>query len=184
MSAAGTSRAVRLALALAALALAVACTRQESGAIAPAGEWLEFGGSWTATGVRHALQLGERRTAVFDLSGSLVLTGGARPAVGFRARAIGLSDAATGMAGHAVWTDERGDEIHSEIRGEAVAGGNRIAGTFTGGTGRYARVSGEYAFHWQYVMESEDGAVSGRAIGLQGRARLDSTAASSAKPAQ
>jgi hypothetical protein len=178
-----TRRSLRRALALAALPLAVACSRPESDASAPAGEWREFGGSWTATGVRHGLQLGRgRRAAVFDLMGSLVLTGAERPAVGFRAHAVGLSDSATGMQGRAVWTDERGDEVHSELRGEAVAAGNRITGTFTGGTGRYAGVSGEYAFHWQYVLESEDGVVSGRAVGLQGRARLDPAAASGPQP--
>jgi hypothetical protein len=168
-----------------ALALAVACARDESGASTPAGEWLEFGGSWTATGVRHTLQLGpDRATAVFELTGALVLTGAERPGVGFRAHAIGLSDSATGMQGRAVWTDERGDEVHSELRGEAVTGGNRITGTFTGGTGRYAGVSGDYAFQWQYVLEGEDGDVGGRAIDLQGRARLDPEAASGSKPAR
>jgi hypothetical protein len=170
-------------LALAVIALAAACSRPESVASAPAGEWLEFGGSWTATGVRHTVPLGpERVAAVFELTGALVLTGAERPALGFSARAIGLSDAATGMVGRAVWTDERGEEIYSELRGEAVAGGNRIAGTFTGGTGRYAGVAGEYAFSWQYVLAAEDGAVSGRAIDLKGRARLDRAAASGEVP--
>jgi hypothetical protein len=174
----GTTRSLRLALALAALALSIACDPPERPSV-PAGAWLEFGGSWTATGVRHTLPLGaERRAAVFDLTGSLALTGEERPAVGFRARAIGFSDGAAGMTGRAVWTDERGDEVHSELRGEAFAGNSRIAGTFTGGTGRYAGVRGEYVFSWQYVLESEDGAVSGRAIGLQVRARLDPAAAS------
>jgi hypothetical protein len=157
---------------LAALALSIACEPPERATVT-AGEWLEFGGSWTATGVRHTLPLGaDRAAAVFDLTGALMLTGEERPAVGFRARAIGFSDGVAGMQGRAVWTDERGDEVHSELRGEAFAGGNRITGTFTGGTGRFAGVSGEYTFHWQYVLESEDGAVSGRAIGLQVRARL------------
>jgi hypothetical protein len=65
-----------------------------------------------------------------------------------------------------------------------VEDGNRIAGTFTGGTGRYAGVTGDYTFRWQYVLESEDGSLSGRAIDLKGRARLDPNAASHAKPAR
>jgi hypothetical protein len=175
----GARTSLRRLLALTALILAAACGRSESGASVPAGEWLAFGGSWTATGVRHTLPLGaERRAAVFDLAGSLVLAGEERPAVGFRARAIGFSDGAAGLQGRAVWTDERGDEVHSELRGEGFAGGSRITGTFTGGTGRYAGVSGEYTFRWQYVLESEDGAVSGRAIDLRVRARLDPAAAS------
>jgi hypothetical protein len=115
---------------------------------------------------------------VFDLSGSLQLTGATRPAVGFRARAIGMSESA-GMRGHSLWTDERGDEVYSDLEGEAVGTGNRITGTFTGGTGRYAGVSGEYRFEWQYVLEGEDGTVSGRAIGFEGRARLAPSSGSS-----
>ena len=50
--------------------------------------------------------------------------------------------------------------------------GNRIVGTFLGGTGRFAGITGEYSFQWEYVVESEDGAVSGRAVDLKGRARF------------
>jgi hypothetical protein len=37
-----------------------------------------------------------------------------------------------GMQGRCVWTDERGDMVYSELRGEAVGSGNRIVGTFEG----------------------------------------------------
>jgi hypothetical protein len=161
--------------------LFAACGPRAGSSPPRSGEWLEFGGSWTATGVRHVLELGpERRTAVFELSGSLQLTGAQRPEVGFRAQALGLSDSSAGMQGHSVWTDARGDEVFSELKGEAVAGGNRITGKITGGTGRYAGVTGEYSFHWQYLLESEDGSVSGRGVDFQGRARLAPSA--SAEP--
>jgi len=97
--------------------------------------------------------------------------------VGFRAKAIGFSDNLVGMRGRCVWTDERGDKIYSELQGEWVGTGNRIVGTFLGGTGRFSDITGEYSFQWEYVVESEDGAVSGRAINLKGRARFGSTAA-------
>jgi hypothetical protein len=84
------------------------------------------------------------------------------------------------MQGRCVWTDERGDKIYSELTGEFVAIGNHITGTFIGGTGRYSGISGEYSFQWQYVVESEDGSISGRAIDLKGRARLDSAVAAPA----
>ncbi len=97
--------------------------------------------------------------------------------VGFRAKAIGFSDNLGGMQGRCVWTDERGDKVYSELKGEWVGAGNSIVGTFLGGTGRFAGITGEYSFQWKYVVESEDGAVSGRAVNLQGRARFGSTAA-------
>ena len=46
-------------------------------------------------------------------------------------------------------------------------------GSLLGGTGRYAGVTGEYEFDWQYVVESEDGNLQGRITGLRGRFRQD-----------
>jgi hypothetical protein len=156
----------------AALLLLAACSRGERRPLPLAGEWLEFGGSWVATGTRRTLQLGSaHRAAVFDLTGSLQLTGPTRPAAGFKAQAIGLSDSVSGLQGRAVWTDERGEQVFSELRGEMLGEARHIRGTITGGTGRYLGASGEYRFEWQYVLEAEDGSVSGRAIGLSGRAR-------------
>ena len=112
------------------------------------------------------------RAAIFELTGSLLLTGAQRPAVGFKAQAIGFSDTRDGMQGRCVWTDEHGEMVYSELKGEWVGSGNHIVGTFVGGTGRYAGVTGDYTFQWQYVVDAEDGAVSGRVVDLKGRARL------------
>jgi hypothetical protein len=166
-------------LLLAAFLLAAACD-QPGGPIAqtPRGaEWLTFEGTWTAAGTRRTLRLGpDERAAIFELTGSVLLTGAQRPAVGFRAQAIGFSDSRAGMQGRCVWTDERGDMVYSELKGEAVGSGNHIVGTFTGGTGRYAGVTGDYSFQWQYVVDTEDGAVSGRVVDFKGRARLGQAA--------
>ena len=138
-----------------------------------AGHWREFEGTWTAAGTRRTLNLGaDQRAATFDLTGSLLLTGKDRPAVGFKAEAIGFSDTRSGMQGRCVWTDERGEMVFSELKGETVGSGNHIEGTFVGGTGRYAGVTGTYTFQWKYVIDTEDGAVSGRVVDLKGRARL------------
>jgi hypothetical protein len=66
--------------------------------------------------------------------------------------------------------------VYSELRGEEVGSGNHIVGTFIGGTGRYASVTGDYTFQWQYVVDVEDGAVSGRVVDLKGGARLHQAA--------
>jgi hypothetical protein len=102
----------------------------------------------------------------------MLLSGAQRPAVGFKAQALGFSDSRAGMQGRSVWTDERGDMVYSELRGEAVGSGNRIVGTFIGGTGRYAGVTGDYTFQWQYVIDAEDGEVSGRVVDLKGRVQF------------
>jgi len=135
-------------------------------------EWRSFEGKWTAAGSRQAIELGpERKASVALLRGSLMLSGPDRPAVGFRADMVVLTDTATGMTGRAVWIDERGDRAWSELRGAGNATGNRIVGTFLGGTGRYAGITGEYEFSWRFVLENEDGAVQGQSVGLKGRAR-------------
>jgi hypothetical protein len=166
-------------LVLAALLLTAACSQSGDPATStpPAGAWHAFEGTWTAAGTRRTLHLGaDHRAAIFELTGSMLLTGAQRPAVGFKAQAIGFSDSRTGMQGRCVWTDERGDMVYSELRGEAVGSGNRIVGTFVGGTGRYAGVTGDYTFQWQYVVDAEDGVVSGRVVDLKGRVRFDQAA--------
>ncbi|MFO1205040.1 MAG: hypothetical protein U1E63_04790 [Burkholderiales bacterium] len=145
-----------------------------------AAEWHEFHGLWTAAGNRQTIRLGQdqdRRASITDFNGSLVLAGASRPAVGFGAEALVLNDTATGMVGRAVWTDERGDQVYSELKGEGTATGNRIVGTFLGGTGRYFGATGTYEFSWQFVLEAEDGKVQGQSIGLKGRVRFDASPA-------
>jgi hypothetical protein len=142
--------------------------------------WQEFQGKWTAAGTRHVLRLGDtRRASVADLNGSLVLTGPSRPGVGFRAEAIVLNDTSTGMVGRSVWTDERGEMVYSELRGDGTATGNRIVGTFVGGTGRYAGATGTYEFTWRFVLEAEDGTVQGQSMDLHGRVHLGAPSAAS-----
>ena len=134
------------------------------------GEWLEFEGSWNAAGSRTTISLGaNRRGSILDMSGTMLLAGSKRPGVGFRSEVIALVDSETGLVGRSVWTDERGDQVFSELQGEGTAERNRIRGKFLGGTGRYAGATGSYEFSWQWVMEAEDGTIHGRAIELKGR---------------
>jgi hypothetical protein len=159
-----------------ALALAVAgCgpATEPAQPVAAASEWREFEGSWNAAGTRRTIPLGaERKGSILDLRGTMLLTGQGRPGVGFRSDVIALVDGETGLVGRGVWTDERGDQAYSELKGEGTAARNRITGTFLGGTGRYAGATGTYEFSWQYVMEAEDGSIQGRAVELKGRVRL------------
>jgi hypothetical protein len=158
------------------LAVATAACNQPAGppqAAPRPDEWVAFQGTWSAVGERHTLHLGpERRASVAILSGTLLLTGERGLGVGFQARAITFSDSQTGGLGRAVWTDERGDEVYSELSGGPLASGRRVAGTIVGGTGRYLGVTGAWDMAWQLVMETEEGVVQGRAIDLKGRARL------------
>lgn len=136
-------------------------------------DWHEFAGTWTAAGNRQSINFGpDRRASIANLTGSLLLAGPARPGVGFQSEVVVLNDSATGMVGRAVWTDERGDQIYSELRGEGTATNNKITGTFLGGTGRYSGATGTYEFTWRFVLETEEGTVQGQSIGLKGRVRV------------
>jgi hypothetical protein len=158
---------VLLAVALGAIACGQAAESPK-----PAGEWLEFEGSWNAAGSRRTISLGDdRHGSILELRGTMLLAGPGRPGAGFRSDAIGLVDSATGFVGRSVWTDERGDEVYSELQGEGTKANNHVRGTFLGGTGRYAGATGSYEFSWQWVMETEDGSIQGRAVGLKGRVR-------------
>lgn len=137
-----------------------------------AGGWHEFEGSWGASGRRKLLPLGEsRRAVVLEVSGSVLLTGPSRPGVGFLGEAITFSDSQTGLLGRAVWTDEHGDQVFSELAAPSVETGERITGTFVGGTGRYAGAEGGYEFRWAYLIDSDDGTVQGHTVGMTGRIR-------------
>ncbi len=176
----------KLARALpAALAIAMAAcdsTPPPPKSVVAAGEWREFEGSWNAAGSRHSIPLGPgRQGSIIELRGTMLLAGPERPGVGFQADAIALVDSATGLAGRSVWTDERGDQVFSEIKGEGTAARNHISGTIFGGTGRYAGATGTYEFSWQFVIEAEDGSIQGRAVGLKGRVRPGSSAGGAPK---
>src|SRR4051794_38633694 len=143
-------------------------------------DWKEFEGTWTAVGNRNTMLLdGSHSAAISNFEGSIVLVGPSRPGVGFRANPIAFSDSVTGLVGRAVWMDEKGDQVFSELRGEGTAAHNKITGTILGGTGRYAGATGSYGFSWRFVVENEDGNVQGQSSGLNGRVRLGSQQAPS-----
>jgi hypothetical protein len=147
------------------------------------GEERHFTGTWSFTGSQQLLQLAAGEQAgIFHVEGSLLLAGPERPAIGYRAEVIGFSHTQAGMVGRSVWVDRRGDEIFSELKGASALPGNRLSGRLTGGTGRYAGVTGEYTFTWQRVAEYED-SVSGRVSDLVGWLRLAKpTPTTEAKP--
>jgi hypothetical protein len=152
----------------------VACGQSATEPPGPApGEWRDFAGSWNATGTRQRIPLGaERKASIIGLRGTMLFAGADRPDVGFSAEVIALADSETGIAGRSVWTDEHGDQVFSELRGQGTAQRNHIEGKIVGGTGRYAGATGAYEFSWHYVIELEDGSVQGSTNDLKGRIRV------------
>jgi hypothetical protein len=140
-----------------------------SGAASPG---MRFEGDWSATGTRQELAMGPGRTAaILHLSGSLVLDLHEGMSRGFRCETISFFDGRDRAVGESVWTDERGDQLFSDFEAKRLGAGSLVTGTITGGTGRYAGLTGRYEYTWQFVLESPEGQVQGRAVGLKGEAR-------------
>jgi hypothetical protein len=138
----------------------------------PPQEWRAFDGAWSATGRRQTLPTeGARGAATIQLSGSVVLANASGLSRAFHAEAIAYDNGSRLAGGRAVWTDTRGDRVFSELRGETLATGRRIAGTITGGTGRYDGIAGDWELSWQFVVETDEGDVQGRAADFRGRYR-------------
>jgi hypothetical protein len=156
---------------VAAAAFAAQAPARAQQAPAP-GAWRTFEGTWSASGQRQTLPTESGRPAMtVQLSGSVAITAGEGLSRGFRGEVIGFDDGSGVTVLRCVWTDAHGDRIFSQLKGESVASGHRIAGTIAGGTGRYAGITGDYSFEWQYVVEAEAGTLQGRAVGLRGRYR-------------
>ena len=138
----------------------------------PRTAWRAFDGSWSASGSRQTVPTESGRpAAVAHLSGAVVLSNGTGIAAGFTGEAIGFDDGTSLTTGRAVWTDSAGDRIFSALRGGPLQTGRRITATITGGTGRWAQVTGEYELTWQYVVAAEGGDLQGRSVDLRGRLR-------------
>jgi hypothetical protein len=151
------------------LALAAALDAGAPEQTAATGGWRAMEGTWSAAGRRQTLPTeGSATAAIVHLSGAVVLTVGDGLSRGFRGEFIGFHDGHRVSVGRWVWTDERGDQIFGHVKGEPLQTGRRFVGTITGGKGRYAGITGEYAFTWQYVVEA-DGTIQGRTSGLTGR---------------
>ena len=167
------TRARRALPVLLALLLAAAMPAGQEGPRSPA-PWRTFEGTWSASGQRQMLPTGgERQAATLQLSGAIVLTVGEDLSRGFRGEFIGFDDGASLSIARAAWTDEHGDRVFSELKGEtALREGRQITGTITGGTGRYAGLEGDYTFIWQYFVAGEGDAIQGRSVDLKGRVRV------------
>jgi hypothetical protein len=160
-----------IALATAMAVVAAAGSWNAQAPPAPDG-WHAFDGSWSASGTRQSVgtELGQP-AAISRLTGAVAIRSGGL-ARGFHGEAIGYDDGHSGGVGRAVWVDARGDQIFSELSGESLKTGRRVTATITGGTGRYAGITGEYAFTWQYVIDAGEGVIQGQSTGLAGRYRL------------
>ena len=167
---------------LALLVLLAAAVPGHAEAPPAADGWTDFAANWTAAGREDTLAMGARTASIIELAGPFVVTRGDGLSRGFFARAIAFVERGTLAIGRLVLTDEHGDQIFNDLKGQGIGTGRRIEGTITGGTGRYADVEGDFRFDWQYVIHTDDGTIQGRAVGLTGRYRRPPAALPGATP--
>lgn len=109
---------------------------------------------------------------VVRVEGSVVIENGHDLGRGFRGEAAYFHDGRDFGVGRAVWIDENGDRIFSELRGDPAQTGRRITGKVVAGTGRYAKLEGDFTMSWQFVIEAEENTIQGRAADLRGKFRF------------
>jgi hypothetical protein len=165
------TRWIRVLSALAASAL-LGLAPGAPGQQAASDGWRRFTATWTLKGQRQTLDTGaERPSSIVHLAGPLTLTSGRELGRGLLGEVLGFDDGAALLAGRAVFTNERGDKIFCYLRAEPIGNSRKATATITGGTGRFAKLEGEFSFTWQYVVDSGDGEVDLRAVDVEGRTR-------------
>lgn len=159
------------------LALLGACSGRSSPPPPAGDERATFEGTWSVTGKRRTLPTGAGSdAAVVDLQGPLgIVRGGDGLARGFQGELIGFDNGGAVIVGRAVFRDDAGDAIFVELRGEPLQPGKRMEGTVTGGSGRYAGLSGEFSLQWQYAVAADD-TVQARTEVFTGRFSNDAAA--------
>ncbi len=134
--------------------------------------WLVFEGTWSATGERQTLALdGGREAVIVKMSGPLVLTSGKGLPRGFLTESIGFGDGRGQSTGAVVWTEGRGEKIFSDVTGGPIQTGRRLSGVITGGTGRFAGLTGDWTLDWEYVIQGEGNTFQARSVNMKGRIR-------------
>jgi len=137
------------------------------------GAWRPFTATWTLSGQRTLLPTeGDRPASVVHLTGPLTITSGERLGRGLLGEVIGFDDGGKLLAGRAVFTEEHGDRIFCTLTAEPIGTGRLATATITGGTGRFTSLEGKFTLAWQYVLDTEGGQVSVRAVNVEGRTRL------------
>ncbi|MGI9263974.1 MAG: hypothetical protein ACR2QU_03530 [Gammaproteobacteria bacterium] len=136
----------------------------------------EFRGNWTAIGTIRTLELGESESAsILRLQGTIVTESSHGLTRALQSECVGLNlkeDRATGT-GRCVWTDSDGDRVFSQVTGSLSGTDSKVQGRFSGGTGKYTGLEGEYELEWRYLRTiDEEGTINGYSTSLTGNWRL------------
>ena len=150
------------------------------GAVPVAAEDLQkegsFAANWSAAGESETLVLDEIRAVTTIRSRGVVVTESDQGFVrALQTDCIGINirDVEANGTGRCVWIDSDDDRVVSEIVGALSDAMATVRGTFLGGTGKYAGLTGEYELSWQSLLTiEEEGTIHGYSTSMIGTWRL------------
>lgn len=131
-----------------------------------------FSGTWSASGERELLSLGDKRTcALFKLKGHVNLKDGVGKEKDYWSTCIGLADSDSGSAVRCVWRSSDDHEIYIVLRSDKLENKHHVQGEIIGGSGVADGITGRISFTWStltFQKENESRAIGGFAKDLQG----------------
>jgi len=121
----------------------------------------EFAGTWMANGTWESLEFSEGREVLsFKLSGHLNLQSDVGNTSDYWSEVIGIWDEETGVNARVVWRHTGGKAAaYAVLTGRMMEEGAEMTGTFVGGRGALAGLTGSFTFTWASVFRSDQGHV-------------------------
>lgn len=133
-----------------------------------------FDGYWAMSGTIHILELPDGgKVAGGGLTGTVTVQTSQGPVPSFETDCVVFADTRSHGGGRCAWKATNGDLVLVDLESEGPPGAGRIRGTFTGGTGRFEFLSGDFAFEWNYSVSSGyDASLDGATYVMRGRYQL------------
>ena len=155
-------------LVLSVVAVALTVCVAAGGARAEAGS---FESTWDITGSARQLEFGPRRMLrTVRHTGTITFRSGVGLVGTVMTSCIGLNDTAKPDIGRCTWVTQDDEKIFSELTGSLPSGleTGSARGTFVGGTGRFAGVTGSYSIEWVARPSLEPDAFGAQTVRMSG----------------
>jgi len=133
-----------------------------------------FDAYWAMSGTVHTVEVtGRGMAAAGGLTGTVTVQTSEGPVPSFETDCVIFADDKSGGTGRCVWTGTSGDQVFVELRSSGPVGSGHARGSFTGGTGRFEGIDGQFTFEWNYsVRGGSDASLDGATLAMRGRYRL------------
>jgi hypothetical protein len=130
-----------------------------------------FTGFWSMSGTVHIVELPDGGIAAGGgLTGTVTIQTSQGPIPSFDTDCVVFHDGRSKGVGRCIWTATNGDRVVVHLESDGPAGSGSVAGSFTGGTGEFASLSGQFQFEWSYTVRGgADAQLDGSSYTMTGR---------------